>query len=498
MNELQQIIALLNNNDFDSAIKACQHALQQTPNSAELYNTLGIIAAQTNDLIHSVTNFKQAIALEPTNAVYYNNLSNALKKQGQLSLARQYLQQALTLAPNYAEAYNNLGSLYYTEGRIKEAIPYFEKAIRLSTAYWEPHYNLANCLIKEDQTIKAISHYQTVLKIKPAHLAAKQNLAMAYVAVKQLQDALPYLEEIAQYNPTHAEIQAQLAEAYLDTGNTSLAIQTFEKALQLLPSNAVWQHNLAVLYLREQQPAQALLHFKAALQANPDNPTAQHMVQALSNLDSKTAPPQYIADLFDQYSAYYDQHVKKQLQYQAPELLRQIISKHLGNALNPMNILDLGCGTGLCSVYFRDLAKYLIGIDLSAEMLAHAKALNSYDALCQGNICQCIPGTNSNCFDLIIAADVLVYCGDLTNIFALCATALKNTGLLAFTIEKLAIGDYHLQTTGRFAHSLQYIAAIAQQSGFIVQDHREIQLRMQQDKPIIGELYLLSKNNASL
>ena len=86
----------------------------------------------------------------------------------------------------------------------------------------------------------------------------------------------------------------------------------------------------------------------------------------------------------------------------------------------------------------------MMGIDLSKEMLAYAKSLNAYDALCCGNINKFIPGENNFFFDLIIAADVLVYCGKLDNIFELCAKALKINGLFAFTIELLEHQGYQL------------------------------------------------------
>lgn len=496
--EILKITAFLNNGDIFGAMAFCDNLLVSSPKSAAIYNVLGIIAAKTNDINKSIHYFNQAINFNPNEAVYHNNLSNALKKQGNLSLAIQHLHQALMLSPNYAEAYNNLGSLYYTEGRIKEAIPYFEKAIRLNPNYWEPHYNLANSLIKEDQVNIAISHYQATLKITPNNMAAKQNLAMAYIATNQHQEALPFLEEAVKNNPEHAEIHAQLAEVYLDIGRTINAIETFERALQLAPKQAVWHHNLAILYLREQQQDQALLHFKEALSYDPNNQTALHMVHALANDSIQNAPIKYVSDLFDQYSKYYNNHVQEKLQYKVPELLRQIISKQLKDKIKALNILDLGCGTGLCSIYFRDLAKYLIGIDLSKEMLAQAKMLNSYDALCRGNIIQSIPGENSSFFDIIISADVLVYCGELDNIFQLCAKALKNNGLFAFTTEKLAHGNYQLQKTGRFAHSYNYILETLKKHGFLLIDSQEINLRIQHDKPIVGMLYLLIKQNISI
>lgn len=491
--DIEHITNLLKQNNRADALKSCKDLLVKNSTSAELYNILGILNIQENNLAEGINCFRQAIYYAKNDASYYNNLSNALKKQGDLAQARQYLHHAITLSPNYAEAFNNLGSLYYTEGRYQEAIPYFEKAIRLNPNYYEPHYNLANSLIKENLIHQAISHYQTVIKMQPHHLNAQQNLAMAYITIGNLTEALPYLEMAVQNNPEHAELHAQLADLYLEFGNTVQAIALLEKALSLAPQQATWHHNLAILYLREQNREQALLHFKATLDKDPNNQTACHMVNALTTTSIENAPMQYVTDLFNQYAQFYNRHVKEKLNYKVPELLRQAIGNYYQERLKTMQILDIGCGTGLCSIYFRELAQYLVGIDISIEMLLQAKALNAYDALCCGNILQSIPGEAKACFDLIIAADVLVYCGELEQIFNLCSTTIKVDGIFAFTVEQLGQANYQLQKTGRFAHSAEYIQTLAKKYNLVIVSQQNIVLRMQHNQPILGWLFLLVK-----
>ena len=492
----QKIAGLVTSNQLPLAIEYCTALLAQWPDTAEIYNILGVLNAQGKDLTASINWLKQAIQLNPIDAIYHNNLSCAYKQQGNMPDALAHAQQALRLAPNYAEAYNNLGSLYYSQGRIDDAIAACKKAIRLEPNYLEPHYNLANSLIKQDKVQEAIGHYETVLKLQPRHASAKQNLAMAYLANKQLTKAKPLLEQAVADNPFHPELHAELAQIYLEIGDSAAAIAMYCKALKLSSQHhADWQHNLAILYLREQQPQQALLHFTNALAADPTNQTAMHMVQALSNANPANANAKYVSDLFDQYAEFYNQHVTEKLEYKVPQLLRQIVSKHLQHNTKALNILDVGCGTGLCSIYFRDLAAKMVGIDLSIAMLQQAHTLKAYDALCCGNVLQAIPGSNTNFFDLVIAADVLVYCGELAEIFANCRKALTNAGLFAFSVEKLTTGSYQLQTSGRFAHEGRYITELSAQYNFVVIDCKEIILRQSQAQPVSGIIYLLQACN---
>ena len=74
--------------------------------------------------------------------------------------------------------------------------------------------------------------------------------------------------------------------------------------------------------------------------------------------------------------------------------------------------------------------------------------------------------------DLVTAADVLVYVGDLAPLFAGVYRQLRRGGLLAFTAQTFAEGDRAEQTGFalgrdlRFGHSPGYVAALLSRAGF--------------------------------
>jgi predicted TPR repeat methyltransferase len=490
--DIDEILELLSKNEAQSALHKCTDLVNQSPTSAEILHLQGIIHAKMGNLRSALQAFSQAIKLNPNEAIYHNNISNVYKLLGNLELASRHLHQALVLAPNNAESYNNLASLYYTQGQIKLALPLYEKAIRLNPNSWEAHYNLANCNIKCEQVSQAISHYETAIKLNPKHADAKLNLAMAYVSIHDYSSALPYLIEAATNNPAHAELQGHLAEAYVDLGKPLEAIAQFNKALALEPDRAEWHHNIAVLYIREKEQQLAKLHFERTLELQPENKSASYLLSCINTETVSNAPPEYVSELFDQYASYYNQHMTKALNYKVPQLLRQAVSKYINAATKTQNVLDLGCGTGICGIYFRDLAEFLIGIDLSEHMLAHAKVLGAYDGLCRGNILEVIPGCNRQVFDIILAADVLVYIGELEGLFSMISGALrKNNGKFVFTVEELnGANDYELQNTGRFAHNDSYIKKVCANFNLNIDINDRVILREQQGAPIYGRLYV--------
>ncbi|MEQ8193943.1 MAG: hypothetical protein RIB59_05600, partial [Rhodospirillales bacterium] len=97
-------------------------------------------------------------------------------------------------------------------------------------------------------------------------------------------------------------------------------------------------------------------------------------------------------------------------------------------------------------------------------------------------------------FDLIFAADVFVYTGDLAPLFAAVRARLTSGGLFAFSVESLESGTYALQPTGRYAHHGGYVESLANKTRFAVLDGQDIVVRRDRGRPIAGRLYILISN----
>lgn len=151
----------------------------------------------------------------------------------------------------------------------------------------------------------------------------------------------------------------------------------------------------------------------------------------------------------------------------------------------------MGCGTGLSGEPFRDIAQRLTGVDLSEKMIAKAKARAVYDELIVGDILVPLvrPGA---AFDLIIAADVFVYLGELEPIFRACKIALRPDGFFAFSTEaEDEEGTYVLRPSGRYAHTLSYLRALTEAAGFEMALTKRVTLRKESEQAIEGNLCVL-------
>lgn len=521
----------LEQGETDIAQGLFEQVIQLDPMQIEALHALGIIAAQKRDYAKAQALIHQAIAHEPNNASYYNHLGNVLQAQRQWQAAIAAHETAIQLDPTHAESYNNLGNAYFKQQLFEQARDCYEKATHHRPDYLAAWYNLALIQQKQNDTqaaitslktilthaenlpevhfqlaklyqlqqnyAQALDHYQKVLDRKPDFLEALYNLGTIYLNEQQYNLAAHYFERAAEIEARSPNLQYNLGIIAQRKGLKDQAIQHYKCAIELAPDMAEAHQNIANLYSELKQKNLAIQHYQEVLRLQPDNASVAYMLQAMTTATTHqptpaTAPTQYVKNLFDGYADYYDQHLTKKLQYQAPQLLFNRLKAFTVMPEQSWQIIDLGCGTGLCGELLKPYAKNLIGIDLSTKMLYVAKSRGIYDELIQGDIAETLEQKNLLA-DLIIAADVFIYIGDLAAIFEQAARLLNDHGLFAFTVELGATADYTLQPTARFAHSEAYIKRLTQQYQLTNQCCEAITLRKQEETLIPGLLVVLQK-----
>lgn len=491
---LREALYLQQEDNLDEAQKLFEQILSQAPNNADALHGMGLLCAQRRDFKGAVHWLQQAVASAPHIPGFHNNLGNAYKALNKAGDAKRHYNEALRLKKPYPEARNNLGHLLFQQGLFHEAAEHLQKAVREDPEHVDAHYNLGNCYVQMDRLTDAVSHFKQVLQLRPDHLGANHNLGIALTALKDFAQAKPYLQNVLARTPEDVDALFHLGIIEASLGNLNDAIAHYQHTIKNDPTHADAYHNLATVYLHEKKTDEALANYEKAFELNPSNKTAEHMIKALKGVELKEgAPDEYVRALFDQYAYSYNLQVTQQLEYQVPAKLRQALAHWATQATSLWDVLDLGCGTGLCAPYFRDIALKLTGVDLSPNMIEVAQKQGGYDRLEVQGI-EGYLNKIKDVFDLILAADVFVYFADLDNVFTLVAQHLKAKGFFAFSVEKSEPDHdkpYHLRTTGRYAHKLTYIQELATKHNFEVIYHEETMLRKQEDEDVMGYLCIL-------
>jgi predicted TPR repeat methyltransferase len=172
----------------------------------------------------------------------------------------------------------------------------------------------------------------------------------------------------------------------------------------------------------------------------------------------------YVKGLFDEYAPRFDAHLTQALGYRGPALLRAAMVSR-GRARFAC-ALDLGCGTGLSGEALADLCDRIEGCDLSPAMLAQARAKGVYASLDEAELLAFLTARAAASSDLVIAADVFVYLGDLAPGFAQAARVLAPGGLFAFTTQAIEGEGFALLDDLRFGHSASWLREALEQAGF--------------------------------
>lgn len=206
----------------------------------------------------------------------------------------------------------------------------------------------------------------------------------------------------------------------------------------------------------------------------------------------ETLPPSYVEALFDDYAERFDRSLLDRLDYRAPMQLRDLYDRSVPDDGRLLRVLDLGCGTGLGGEAFRERAGWLRGVDLSEKMLAAARRKGHYDDLARADVTAgCAAGEEA--YDLVLAADVLVYIGDLEPVFRAVLAALRPGGCFAFSVQYGRGADFELLRQCRYGHDRGYLVRLAAETGFELHAIEDAACRREAGEPVPGAIVLLRR-----
>ena len=124
---------LLDDKQYDKALKLAGIAVKRMPKRSGAWNTLGRVQLQMGKRKDAIESFEKAVDLNPKNSYARNNLGLALIYDKRFEEAADTLEQAVELEPVEAYMWNNLGMAYEQLDRLDDARQAYGNAVEMES-----------------------------------------------------------------------------------------------------------------------------------------------------------------------------------------------------------------------------------------------------------------------------------------------------------------------------------------------------------------------------
>ena len=409
---------------------------------------------------------------------------------GDLGAAERVYRAVLERVPDRVDVLNVLGILEYQRGDLEEAASTMRRLLQIQPSADGVWNNLGNVHLKRGDLADAVEAFKRSLALVPT-ADAWANLARVYRRLGDLPvSELACLQALA-LSPDHGAATHNLALALLGRRRIEEGVQAALRALRLLPPGERRPQTYVQYLLVADEPAHAATVLRAWQAQEPDN---AYMLHHLSACTGAAMPPRasdaYVEKEFDGFAESFDVKLAH-LNYRAPRLVAEAVAAALPAAARQFEVVDLGCGTGLCGPLLQPWARAMAGCDLSSAMLAKAAERGVYDELCKAEL-TAFMRERPAAFDLAVSADTLIYFGELGDVARAVHGTLRPGGVLVFTLEALPAGDtgaVRLMPHGRYAHDGAHARRVFADAGLHVDAPVSVVLREENLVPVRGWLY---------
>jgi predicted TPR repeat methyltransferase len=382
------------------------------------------------------------------------------------------------------------GIAHFEGRRFEQARASFESSLALAPGRPSVLGNLGITLFHLGRLEDAVRTLSEATAADPNNADAWFCLGLSHFALGRWAEAADDLARGLTLVPERVDMRLTYSQCCLRQNKVEQALQALDRALAIDPGFAPAWTERGSLLRETHRLEEAAACFEKAIAAGGDAQLNGFYLASVRGKAGPAAPPRpYVEGLFDNYAKDYEGHMVGLLRYRGhEELVRPLLES--GRAFG--EVLDLGCGTGLCAALIRPVAGDIDGVDLSGAMIEQTRKTGFYRTLHHADLAQHLAETERR-YDLVLAADVFIYVGELADVFRAVRRILRPGGCFAFSVELAGEGSGTvLLPSLRYAHAEDHIRALAAASGFTVSEVRKAPIRYDQHKPVAGAFFYLT------
>lgn len=418
-------------------------------------------------------------------------LAVRLHRENRLDGARTLYKRILEAVPDHADALCMLGVAEHQVGHSEFAVKLLRQAVGRAPGFPGFHINLGNVLTEMNRLPDAQAAFERALELDPTLADTHNNLGAVNRAMDRFVEARACYDRALALNPGHVNAWNNLGLLLDAQGDLQGATTAYLKAIELAPGSGMSAYLLGMTFYKLGQTARATEVFRQWMLSDPDDPVPAHLYAASSGQNvPERASNHYVETEFDRFAASFERVLNERLHYRAPQLCVDLLAQHVGPPSASLDLLDAGCGTGLCGPLMAPWSRQLVGVDLSTGMLDKARNKGVYQDLVKAELTEYLQ-SGPDRWHAIVCADTLCYFGDLSAVIAGAASALRPGGVLVFTVEALpddAQPNAHILPNGRYAHGRAHLDRVLAAAGLLTLQARRDDLRHEAGQPVRGWL----------
>ena len=275
------------------AIEEWKKLLTDTPNDANIYNTVGDLSLKIQPYssardeavsyylkageifessgfaLKAIAVYKKTLKIDPSRKEIYVHLGDLNCERG--------------LVGNAREDYLMAAKLYSQDGSVKEALDVYRKIADLDPTNLVVRTKIAELFFKEGLTQEAIEEYN--------------KIAIAYMKSGRKDEAEELYRQILKIEPNNISAVVEVGKLHLEHGHIDEAIGCGKKAIELSPDSLEGSSLLVDSYNKAKMYSEAEKLITRIIQSNPDQLSFRDTLASifLNKGDSLHAADEYLA-----------------------------------------------------------------------------------------------------------------------------------------------------------------------------------------------------------
>jgi predicted TPR repeat methyltransferase len=410
-----------------------------------------------------------------------------------LQEAAERLQTVAKSAPGDPRVYLIGMRLADAAGQPKKAEDAARRAVQLTPLWPVAVVELALLLARQNRFDEAIVEAQKALKLA----SDSQEVVARVIEIAQRAQrwdlSIPWLLHAESMQPDNLKIRRLLARDLRNAGDHAKAVAIYDVILGAVPADAESLLGRAQALVTLGDLERAAADTQALLARDASKEEYAYWNELAQGRTPARQPVEMVRTMYEGMAGTFDQRLVAGLKYKLPRDVGAKIRELYPD--NKLNVLDLGCGTGLLGACLGRIDGFLIGVELSPAMIEQAARHGVYDRFHNVDLLDALRETPASLYDVIAALDVLIYVGDLSAAIQDAHRVLRDGGHFIFSCETAAEdeADLVLRPSQRFAHKASHVQAMCRAAGFADVTLEPMTLRYEGPEPVQGFLVIASK-----